>query len=98
MPNIATPGTYTKNTPGFEFLSATTRFTGEPRNQTLLFGGSSLGSSCVLNYVDDQGVSRPFEDGTIAALPRSMEIGHIEVDLEIIVAGSPDFNVTPGIK
>jgi hypothetical protein len=98
MPNITVAGTYTKASTGFNFLSGTQNQSGAPNDQVLLFAGTSLGTSVAVQYIDDQGVARTFKDGDITFLPTSLRIGPLEVDLQIVAVGSPNFNVTPGFS
>jgi hypothetical protein len=56
-----------------------------------------LPTTLEIQYTDDAGVDRTLEDGTITALPKSVEIGLLAMDLKIVVTGgSPNFNVTLG--
>ena len=87
MPNITVADTYTKDHAGFGFLKASE----EPRR--LLFAGSSLGSSVTIKYKDDVGVFQIPENATVTTLPDDILIS-ISKDLQIVVTGSPNFNVT----
>lgn len=87
MPNITQSGTYTKNTANCADLE----YRGKTR--TLLFAGTSLGTTCVIQYTDDSGTDRTIAGGTITTLPTSVEV-KAPVDLKVVVTGSPNFNVT----
>lgn len=96
MPNITAAGTYTKNSPGFEFLSWSMLQTKGPRSQVLLFSDGSPGASCLIQYIDDQGVARTLENGSIRRLPQSLDVSGLQRDLQIVVTGTPNFNITAG--
>lgn len=90
MPNITAAGTYTSRDPGFDFLS---------RKQTRPFQLSIDGTaptSIQIQYIDDQGTARNLQNGNITALPWS---SHFEGasggrELQLVVTGTGDFNVT----
>lgn len=90
MPDVTQAGTYTKDDPGFEFLS------GSFVAKVILFAGNSLGDSCELQYIDDEDTPRTPENGQVLYLPRSVNIGWMRRDLQLVVTGTPDFNVTSG--
>jgi len=88
MPNISAAGTYTKASAGCVKLQATNA------QRTLLFAGTSLGASCTVQYTDDAGVDRDIPNGSITVLPTALMVTAADVDLKIVVTGSPSFNVT----
>lgn len=89
MPQITAAGTYTHKEQGLEDL----RGTRGP--YCLLFSGTSLGSSCLIQYIDDQGNAATFEDGDISSdsLPVS-KVVNVGVTVQLVTTGTPDFNVT----
>lgn len=87
MPNITTAGTVDRRTPGFEGLGATAD------TRTFLFAGSSLGTSCFIQYTDDMNVDQTIANGSITALPASALV-QVNKDLKIVTTGSPNFNLT----
>lgn len=96
MPNITAAGTYSKLTPGFEFLSWGMLQRQGPRSQILLFSDGEPGTSCLIQYVDDEGVARTLENGAIKKLPQSIDVSGLQLDLQIVVTGNPNFNLTAG--
>ena len=86
MPNITAAGTYTKDTPGFEMLRSTSS------QRAFLFGGSSYGSSCTIGYLDDTGTAQVFGNGSITENVSKKIPANINI--QIVVAGSPNFNLT----
>jgi hypothetical protein len=89
MPDVSATGTYTHETPGFEFLDF--------RNQTksISFAGNTLPTDLSLQYTDDEGVDRILESGVVVVLPKSIIIGPLNVRLKLVVTGgSPDFNIS----
>jgi type 1 fimbria pilin len=91
MPNITGSGTVTKADSGWSMLESP-----QGANITLLFSGTTLGSTCEIQYTDDAGTDRTLAGGTITVLPTSAVIGPLAVDLKIKTTGSPNFNVTFG--
>jgi hypothetical protein len=96
MPNITAAGTYTKDSAGFAFLAWPSQRTASEEEKVLLFAGSTIGSSCVVQYIDDQGTGQTFANGTISELPASVSIKPIRRDIQIVTTGTPSFNVTSG--
>ena len=95
MPNITAAGTYTKRSPGFEFLGGSAAY----RNDyiTLLFAGTTLPTTLEVQYTDDTGTARTFANGAVTALPTSITIENVGRPIQIVATGgSPDFNVTSG--
>lgn len=89
MPDITAAGTYTENTPGFEFLG------GGREIRTILMAGTTLPTTLELKYDDDQGNEQLFEGGTITELPASKVFDRVKRPVKIVVTGgSPDFNVS----
>lgn len=87
MPNITTADTFTKTTTGFGGLQA------NGLRRTMLFSGSSVGTTCVVKYTDDTGTDATLEDGSITVLPTSLVV-ELDRDLKIVTTGSPNLNVT----
>lgn len=87
MPIIDSAGTFTHTTAGYESLAAT------DATRTLLFGTGTLGSSCVVQYLDEEGTAHTFSNGTILSLPAELEVS-TNINLQIVVTGSPDFPLT----
>ena len=87
MPDIAVAGTVTKDTLGFSGLKRTSR------QRAVLLAGTTIGTTCLVQYTDDTGTLRTFEDGTITTLPDSLDI-KANTDITIVTTGSPDLNVT----
>lgn len=96
MPNITSAGTFTKSSAGFAFLAWPDKNTSKEHERVILFAGSTVGTSCLVQYIDDEGVARTLEDGTISTLPDSVVVAPIRKDLQIVVTGTPSFNVTSG--
>ena len=94
MPDISAAGTYDKETPGLSFLR------GEKRRRTIMFletsTGSSIGTSVTIKALNDAGHYAPIPDGSITAIPAAVTLDHINKDLQIVVVGTPDFNITSG--
>ena len=90
MPDITAAGTYTKDTPGFEFLKAS------PRPRTFLFAGAAPGDAISIQYTDDMAMDHEIENGNSTAVPWSPYIRRANTDLKIVVTGTPNFNVTEG--
>lgn len=89
MPDITAAGTYIGSDDGFSFLNETTGDT------VILFSDGTLPTTLEVKYVDDQGVDRVLEDGTITTLPSSIVVSTIKRPLKIVATGgSPSFNVT----
>lgn len=88
MPDISASGTYTKAEGGSFARLAANRAV-----RQLLFAGTSVGTTCEVKYTDDEGTDRTLENGTITALPTSIEVD-MNIDLKVVVTGSPDFNLT----
>jgi len=88
MPDISVAGTYTKAEGGtFARLEANRSV------RQLLFAGTTVGTTCEVKYTDDEGTDRTLENGTITALPTSIEVD-MNTDLKVVTTGSPDFNLT----
>ena len=88
MPVITAAGTYTKNTPGFEFLG------GSREVRTILIAGATLPTTLEIKYDDDEGVEQLLEGGTITALPTSKKIDRLKRAVKIVVTGgSPNFSI-----
>lgn len=87
MPDVSAAGTYTKISANCVGLGAT------PHKRAILFSGSSVGDSCVVQYTDDGGTDRAFENGTISTLPTSITI-EANIDVEVVFTGTPDCNFT----
>ena len=93
MPDITVAGTYDKDSAGFKFLESAGF-----KNRTILLAGT-MPSSIDIQYIDDGDTptARTLENGSITALPASIEIGLLAVDLQIVVVGSiSDLNVMSG--
>ncbi len=88
MPNITATGTYTKESPGCDFLGPTRR------SPVLLFAGTS--AAVDIQYKDDAEVWQTLENGAISTLPSSWWAEGIKRELRLVVTGTPDFNVTGG--
>jgi len=91
MPNITTTGTYSSSTDGFEFLT--------PLRETrvLLFSSGTLPTTLEVQYIDDTGVARTLEGGTITTLPTSLLLWPFNRPLQIkVTGGTPNFNVCEG--
>lgn len=89
MPDITSSGTYNKDSSGFGAFSRT--YGGSVR--LLKFAGSSIGTSITLKSVDDTGTSQDISNGSVTALPTDLTITD-PAELELVVVGSPNFNVT----
>lgn len=87
MPNISGAGTFTSATEGFKGLLATNK------ERVFSFAGSSIGDSCTIQQIDDQGVARTVEGGSVTSLPRSFTI-RINAPLQIVTTGAANLNVT----
>ena len=87
MPNVTAEGTYNKLSAGCIGLTAT------PHKRSILFAGSSIGSTCVVQYEDDGGTDRTFEGGDITELPSSITI-EANIDVKIVFTGTPNCNFT----
>ena len=87
MPNITAAGTYDKTTTGFGGLRATAG------KRIFHFNGSSLGTACTVKYLNDQASATAFANGAITTLPYEFELDD-NIDCQIVVTGSPNFNVT----
>jgi len=89
MPDISATGTVLASDEGFGFLKT------RRNDMTILFAGSALPATLELQYIDDEGVARTFEGGSITSLPASVIVGPGNVVMQLVVTGgSPDFNVT----
>ena len=92
MPTISGAATTTKDTTGFGFLERG----GEGKSRTLLLSGT-LETSLTIKYTDDTGALQALEGGAITALPASVIIQDLNLDLTIVsVGGSTAVNVTFG--
>ena len=91
MPDVSTADTFDKYDDGFGFLKSQ-----GGRDRVLLFAGTSIGSSCLVKYIDDEGNAQTIEDGDITSLPASLLVQKLAKDLQIVTTGSPDFNVSDG--
>jgi len=91
MPSINTPGEYNKDTPNWGDLRANARL------RNILIDGASVGTSLDVGYVDDEGTTRTFEEGSVTSLPYSRDI-EANVDVVITAVGATDVNVTIGIN
>ena len=93
MPNITAAGTYKKSDPGFEGLGKDSK-----GNKILCFAGTSAGDTCKIEYIDDEGVVREVENGSVTSLPWSKIIkgsnNRTNLDLQVTTTGTPDFNLT----
>jgi len=87
MPDISAAGTVDKSNGGFGQLGAVRA------TRQLLFAGTSVGTTCEVKYTDDEGADRTLENGTITALPTSIQV-EINADLKVVTTGSPNFNLT----
>lgn len=87
MPDISAAGTYTKNTARFSGLKAT------PKPRVLSFNKvTNIGNPCIVQARNDENELFTIEDGLITSatdLPVMLNL-----DLEVDVQGSPDFNLT----
>lgn len=88
MPDITVAGTVDKTGSKSAALLAAT-----PAVRQLLFAGSSVGTTCEIKYTDDEGADRVVENGTITALPTSIEV-EMNADLKVVTTGSPNLNLT----
>jgi hypothetical protein len=88
MPDISAAGTVSKTGDKSAALLAAT-----PTTRQLLFAGTSVGTTCEVKYTDDEGTDRTLENGTITALPTSVQV-EMNADLKVVTTGSPDFNLT----
>ncbi len=93
MPNVAAAGTYTKDTPGWEFLAKSAAYRND--YMTLLFAGT-MPTTIQVQYVDDVGTDRAIQDGDITALPATLSIPNFGRELKVVVTGTAAFNVSPG--
>jgi hypothetical protein len=87
MPDVSAAGTYTKDSPGCIGLGAT------PHERAILFAGSTVGSSCLVQYTDDGGTDRTFSNGTISTLPASITV-KANIAVKVVFTGTPDCNFT----
>lgn len=97
MPNITTAGTFTKDSTGFAFLSYKDPDSGEAYERVLAFSGTTLGTGCSIQFTDDTGTKHTIPSGSISELPTWLRIAPVNFDLQIVVTGTPNFNVTPGL-
>lgn len=89
MPNITSSGTYTKSSTG---LSALARNYGSDV-RLLKFAGTTIGTSITIKSVDDTGTNQDITNGSVTALPTDLTITD-PAELQIVVVGSPNFNLT----
>ncbi len=88
MPDITVAGTYTKDSPGFDFLAP------KRSSPVLLFAG--ITAAVEIQYKDDADVFRTFENGVVSTLPNSWQAQDIKREIRLVVTGTPVFNVTGG--
>ena len=88
MPDISVAGTVSKTGDKSAALLAAT-----PAVRQLLFAGTTVVTTCSVKYTDDEGTDRTLENGTITALPTSIEVD-MNTDLKVVTTGSPNFNLT----
>lgn len=94
MPNITAPGTYTKDTPGFESLES------REGDRGFLFGdpevgvAANYGTSTKIGYIADNGVPQSFSNGTITEnVSKLIRGGNRDIQI-VVTGGSPNFNFT----
>lgn len=89
MPDITSSGTYTSASSGLGVLAR--QDGGCVR--LLKFAGSSIGTSITVKSVDDTGTNQDITNGSVTALPTDLTVTD-PAELQIVVVGSPNFNLT----
>ncbi len=87
MPRITAADTYNADSgAGFAKLKS-------PRFRNLLFAGTSIGTQVLVQYKTDENTFETYQGGTITEVPWSIEV-RSKAELQLVVTGSPDFNLT----